>query len=398
MEQLIKALLAFVLILVLTMTRRVRLGYAMIIGAVTLGILILPLESFSPNVVETLLSPLTLELVSASVLIMLMGLIYKETDWLNSMAKGLEGLVPNPKFISMAVPAIFGLLSVPGGALLSAPIVDEEGKRLKLSSAKRTFINVWFRHLVFLIYPLSTTMILISILTGVSIEALVIRQFPIFLFGIALGYFIGFRGVKDVNVNPAQNRGGSAKLFFKTISPIVLSIALMVVFKIELALSIFAGFIALIIMTRINSSKILRIATKSEVYNVALASFGAVLLRNTIMKSGISEKAALMIVSLNVPPQLIYAFLPMLLGLIMAVPSGAVILAVTMLTGGGGVAAAYASLIYVSSLVGYITAPSHLCLVLSAEYHKASLYEAIKYTALGVVITLGLAILIPVLT
>ena len=59
--------------------------------------------------------------------------------------------------------------------------------------------------------------------------------------------------------------------------------------------------------------------------------------------------------------------------------------------------AAYASLVYVGSLVGYVMAPSHLCLVLSAEYYGARLHESMRHLAYAILPILTLAILIPTL-
>ena len=127
METLIRPVIAFTILLALLMSRRVGLGYALIIGATTLGLVTLPINEFLQLLVDTVTAPSTLELVAASFLVLMTGLIYRETGWLNHMAGSLEALIPNPKVILMVIPAIFGLLPVPGGALLSAPFVDEEG-------------------------------------------------------------------------------------------------------------------------------------------------------------------------------------------------------------------------------------------------------------------------------
>jgi len=40
-------------------------------------------------------------------------------------------------------------MPVAGGALMSAPMVEKEAKKLKLSRVKKTYVNLWFRHTIF---------------------------------------------------------------------------------------------------------------------------------------------------------------------------------------------------------------------------------------------------------
>ena len=53
------------------------------------------------------------------------------------------------------IPAVYGLMPVPGGALFSAPLIDKEGDKYKLKNNQKNFLNIWFRHIWFPIYPIS---------------------------------------------------------------------------------------------------------------------------------------------------------------------------------------------------------------------------------------------------
>ncbi len=52
----------------------------------------------------------------------------------------------------MLSPALFGMLPMPEGALLSAPMVDRFGENI--DDSKKVIINVWFKHYLVFIYPL----------------------------------------------------------------------------------------------------------------------------------------------------------------------------------------------------------------------------------------------------
>ena len=53
-----------------------------------------------------------------------------------------------------------------------------------------------------------------------------------------------------------------------------------------------------------------------------------------------------------------------------------------------------AALLYISSYLGYIIAPTHLCLVLTADYLKCSLGKIYKYFIPSLAISFATAILL----
>ncbi|MCF6334926.1 MAG: DUF401 family protein, partial [Spirochaetales bacterium] len=52
------------------------------------------------------------------------------------------------------LPAIIGLLPMPGGALFSAPLVDDCDEGAKIDPVLKTKINYWFRHIWEYTWPL----------------------------------------------------------------------------------------------------------------------------------------------------------------------------------------------------------------------------------------------------
>jgi len=87
-------------------------------------------------------------------------------------------LVKNPKIVLSALPAIIGFLPVSGGALMSAPIVDAEAEKLKLPPERKAYVNLWFRHTIFPVYPLSQVLIITAALTGAPLFSIILLQIP----------------------------------------------------------------------------------------------------------------------------------------------------------------------------------------------------------------------------
>jgi len=60
------------------------------------------------------------------------------------------------------LPAVIGLLPVAGGALMSAPMVESEAEKVQLDSSLKAYVNIWFRHTIFPVYPMAQILILAS--------------------------------------------------------------------------------------------------------------------------------------------------------------------------------------------------------------------------------------------
>ena len=112
----------------------------------------------------TLSSFNTWNLVSAVALISILGYVLKETGLMIIFVEGLRMILPS-KIMMVIIPAVFGFLSIPGGALMSAPFIEPEAKRLGLESEAKTYYNVWFRHLLYWISPITSSTIMATMLS-----------------------------------------------------------------------------------------------------------------------------------------------------------------------------------------------------------------------------------------
>jgi len=90
----------------------------------------------------------------------------KESGDLELMVGSLVALFPRPKVLTMLLPALIGTINVPGGAIMSAPMVEENGKALGLNNAAHAAVNLFFRHIGYFVYPLHTSIIVLSELFG----------------------------------------------------------------------------------------------------------------------------------------------------------------------------------------------------------------------------------------
>ena len=69
---------------------------------------------------------------------------------------------------------LIGLLPMIGGAMFSAPMVEEASQGLNVSRERKTFVNYWFRHSLETIFPLYPSLVLaaglIIIMFGIGLS------------------------------------------------------------------------------------------------------------------------------------------------------------------------------------------------------------------------------------
>jgi len=118
-----------------------------VIAAVALGLM------YAMDVGELALVCLrsTANLVAAEILVAVLMIVFlselmKRKGRIKTMVDSLRRLLGDPRGCG-AGPAIIGFLPIIGGAMISAPMVEEASDELGLSPEKKTFLNYWFRHL-----------------------------------------------------------------------------------------------------------------------------------------------------------------------------------------------------------------------------------------------------------
>ncbi|HLV08801.1 MAG TPA: DUF401 family protein, partial [Halanaerobiales bacterium] len=164
---------AFVLLIILS-SKKVNLGLSLLLAALITGISSsLPSGELFIALFNGALEATSLQLMVIVALISGMGYLMKVNGDLRKMIASLNSLLNNTRIMTMLIPVIIGTLNVPGGAILSAPMVEKSGDKIKLDPVSMSAINIFFRHIAFLVYPLYTALIaLISLLKINIIEVI----------------------------------------------------------------------------------------------------------------------------------------------------------------------------------------------------------------------------------
>ena len=396
--------------LLVMLYKRVNLGITLNATALLLALLSLDWQDIPTIIYQTTTDVLTVAVVFATFGIMLLSQLYKETKVINNLSESVSRMINNPRIVASVLPAVIGLLPVAGGALMSAPLVDSEAEKLGLKPEKKAYVNVWFRHTIFPVYPLSQVLIVTSALTGIAIPLIMARQVPVVVVMVIVGYLIGFWKVphlekgKNLNLRNSSALDADLKRFLIAFSPILATIIVVVGVDgispslagqgLDVSVATLAGIFLLIMIAKPNIHVLAKPLKRWEVYGITAAAFGAFLLRKVTIAAGISEIFRTLVISGSVDVILMLTAVPALLGFITGSPSGGVAISVPILAGLLTFSPSTVALLYMSAYLGYLIVPTHLCFVFTVDYFKCSMSRLYRDVIPSFIITFVMALLV----
>ena len=128
--------------------RKINLG-ATLAGAAFLLLFLsaVPLVESLKIAISTFGDPANLDLMANIVCITILGNVLSYTGQLNRLVRSTQALFKEPRLVSVVLPALVGILPMPGGALFSAPLVETSRTSPNTEGDVLAFINYWFRHI-----------------------------------------------------------------------------------------------------------------------------------------------------------------------------------------------------------------------------------------------------------
>lgn len=128
------------------------------------------------------------------------------------------------------LPAVIGLLPMPGGALFSAPLVDDSDEEKRIKPIEKTRINYWFRHIWEYTWPLYPGLILTSDISGLHIYQLFLLGLPMTLAALVVGYFFFLRKIPGTSGEKTVAEHHFLKLILPILIVIIVYAGVMVFF------------------------------------------------------------------------------------------------------------------------------------------------------------------------
>lgn len=355
---------------------KINIGVSIFLGSLLLGVLFgLGPKKLLTSLYISSTEWSTVRLILIIVSIMALTGIFSQIGYLKLMEKATKALFPNEKYSLAALPALIGLLPMPAGALVSAPMIETIADKLNVSPERKTIINYWFRHIWEHSWPMYQAIIIASAILDITVREFSTKMFSLTLVMILVGYLFFLRPIKSQEDENRNTKEG-LKLFLKSTYPIMVIILISIVLGYDMVYGAFIGFLSALIphFNKINHKELVKYALQPKIIFLLLS----VMYFNKLLEvTGAVEALPKTIIELNLPVVLVIGLTPFLIGLMTGISFAYVGMAFPLLlpffTGFDKIALAY-----LSGYMGMLFSPVHLCLVFSAEYYNADLGKVYK--------------------
>ena len=309
-----------------------------------------------------------------------------------------------------ALPAVIGLLPMPGGAMFSAPMVDSVDEGGQLPTLLKTQTNYWFRHVWEYWWPLYPGVILALDMTGLQIWQLILAQVPVSLLAITAGYLFLLRRIpRSGGEKPAESRTG--KSFLALAAPIatviaiyaVILIAFPAVKNISRYIPIIVGLFLSLIVLQIQRKAPWRswtevLLSRRTLYMTVLVAviriYGAMIEARLPGGMLLVEQMRGELAGVGVPESLFILIIPLISGLAVGINVGTigasfpVVLSLLGPSPQLHVLLPTVVLAYAAGFMGQMLSPVHVCLVVTNQYFKTSLLRSLNGLLLPVAVVL----------
>jgi integral membrane protein (TIGR00529 family) len=399
MIELLKLSLILILLIFL-IKKKVPVGISLFCGGILLGLLFgMPVYQILNKSLLSAVGKDTLNLLGLVILIVFFGNLLKLIENLSDLTKALENLVRNTKVVLMMIPAVIGFLPMPGGALLSAPMVEEVGTRKALSPEIKTMMNYWFRHIWECCFPLYAGIILSSALLQVSLWKIVAAQFILSPFMVILGLVFCTSKVKlQESDSGLENKLEKPFLLLvKSIWPVVLVVALSLFFKIDMMIALGLVILLLIFIRKVKFKAILTIFKETVTFDVVVLILGVMIFKGLLDSSGAVRVMPEQMMRLGIPKLAVVGIIPLTVGVLTGVTSAFVGVSYPILLPfliPHQVDWGLVMLVYACGFIGVMLSPVHFCLILTKDYFKADLLKVYKLILLPSLLLILLALLL----
>lgn len=357
--------------------RRWNLGAVLVLASIAIGVLF---GRSAAGLVEdgfrAITNATTLRLVAIVALILALGALLKATAKLEGMVHSLEMLFPDNRVTLALVPALIGMLPMVGGAMFSAPMVDEIGDHLGVDKNRKTFVNYWFRHVWEWVLPTYPSFILAAALLGVSPRSLTLTQWPIAVVAVMVGIVVGLLPIgRPANrQSNGLDRNGNLRLLLVSIWPIGLVLVLSIALGLDLIISLVVTIVLLAIVNRLAPAQVWRILRTGVSLTSVLLIVAVMVFRQVLDSTGAVEPIPGALQAAGIPAGAILFFIPLLAGLLTGLAAGAFGISfpvVLPLLAAANMDMGTVALAYTGGFLGVLLSPLHLCFSLTRDYFGA---------------------------
>lgn len=433
MSALTLTLLSFAVILLLSRLKA-PLWLAISAGAIALGLFFktTPL-SLARVAIEGATRSTSIGLLLTMTFLLILSDAMRQTGRLTQIVDLVNSFFRRPAITLAALPALIGLLPMPGGALFSAPMVRQAaGDKNPPDGNLLSAMNYWWRHIWEHWWPLYPGVILAMSLTNSDLLTFAIFQIPLGIF-MTLGGMIIMRSLHpDLHKSLPPAPLGTLRKLLHAITPIGLILVIWPVINIAVTMTLhllktsqqaippgienFATkFIPLLLGLLLSLGYTLSSATlthqqtrqlllNKELLPLLGLVLSVMIYQQMLQEVNASAKIGSELTAMHVPVTSVVILLPFIAGMLTGIAFGFVGVSFPLVM--SLIAALpdhpsmrpYIVLAYASGHLGMTLSPIHLCYVVSNRYFNATFKATYRYLALPcfliVILTAGYFVLL----
>lgn len=366
----LKLLLVFVIIVV-ALRMKVAVGLTLLGAGLVLALLYrVPMAEVAGAYRDLALSYRFITLTALVMIITALGALLKELGYLERLVAACRGLPGGERTAAVTLPALVGLMPMPGGSLLSAPLVGSVLSERDYEGSFRCTVNYWFRHIVEFFWPIYPGLILTQAITGMPLERVSLMQLPLGVLMAAIGLVVFGR---KITMPPHLRNGLGASLrgIASGVWPIVSAILLYAVTSIHLAICVGLAYLAVVVVSRPTAASLTVSLRQGLSYKLLLLIFGTLSFQSMLEVSGAITSLSQLATTYHFPEELLIFLVLFVTGLLTGMVAAYVALGYSLLAPllyQPDLMPGHILLAYCSGYLGMMLSPTHLCLILTAEY------------------------------
>lgn len=329
--------------------------------------------------------------------ILTLTLLMTRTGMMKQMIKSVKSLVPSRRMALAMLPAMIGFLPMPGGAAVSAPMVDAADEDNHLDPLQKTVINYWFRHSWEYWLPLYPGVLLAAEISGLSLKTIALLQSPLTLVSLTFGALFLLVPLK---LGPQKEKSrGNIKELLQSLAPIFVLLILWFILGsvlkklnskyIPMILGLIGALVWVQFWTKPDKKTWKDILLTKKNYLLLVVVIGVKVFSATLEATAPGGEKIVNMVrenlsDMHIPKILVVMIMPFISGIVTGLAYGFVgaSFPIVMSLVGEGASSyqvmSYVVIAYGFGYVGMMMSPVHVCFVVTNEYFNTRIMQAYR--------------------
>lgn len=291
----------------------------------------------------------------------------------------LNGLFHNRRVNAGGAPLFIGLLPSAAAMILCGDIVKEATEGY-LKPKDQAFVASWFRHIPESTLPTYASVLLMSNISGVPLSHFIIGMIIPVLMLMLIGYIsILIKIPSDPGTPKSKNRLKDFIHLFSHLWSLLMILILILVFNLSIVFAVLIVIVACIFVYRFTLDELIKMIPKSFEKKMIFNTFLVLVFKEFISYTGVLLILPELLLNLPIPAYLVFVVL-FFVGGIISGSSGIIALgtpiAFSTIQGGMPLMVLLMCICHAASQLS----PTHICLVVVADYFNVSLGDLIRKT------------------